>query len=475
MNSSHELTWSSVLCAIAIAIIIVVPDLSPRIFLGDSLSYLAATQINWWPNDRSMLYPAIIKTIWMTFSSLSPLFYLQAAAFGITTGIAALIINRGLGVRNAVAIPVILLIAIDPLRLVWPSFIMTETFSILSTSLSIYFLVGYIAKPRVRGIIGVALVGFISYLLRSIDMPIFATALLLTPLAIALIDRHASVPETVGRPLSARRALFHTTVGLCLFVSLYAGYVQIYRATIGQPASLPYQPQLTLLCPMIPLISVSMFPDQAMGQRILARADPWFRDIRARNAECFSPTGLRQLVIAEAGSMAEAERVAAVVNRRILMTNPAEVVAMAFRTIGDYFDFDYMREVMAVDVGIGRSDAAEVSRQLKEFFGISPDNHVYISPTMLYYIGSASLIWIVVLSPIVLFLSTMWLAPRSLVGWLMTAIVTYYVFVPGGLLTVRACARYLQPVSFFFLVALAFLCETYLQRAASSRASARTL
>ena len=156
---------------LAIKLLLLWLDPTPKLYMGDSGSYIHTALTGWIPPDRSYLYGYVVRWLAVWPHSFTPLLVVQALASGATAIVFALICSRFFRMSNTISFSFGLLCALDPCQLVWERYIMTETFSLLLYVLVLYWSLLYVRDRRIWQLavvqaLSVMLFGFrISYLL----------------------------------------------------------------------------------------------------------------------------------------------------------------------------------------------------------------------------------------------------------------------------------------------------------------------
>jgi hypothetical protein len=94
-------------------------DPAPKLFMGDSWSYISTGLTGWIPGDRSYFYGYLVRWLAVWPHSFTPLLVVQALASGATAILFALICSRFFEMSNTVSFLFGSLCAVDPCQLVW--------------------------------------------------------------------------------------------------------------------------------------------------------------------------------------------------------------------------------------------------------------------------------------------------------------------------------------------------------------------
>jgi hypothetical protein len=179
--------WRFCVLVLAIKLLLLWLDPTPKLFMGDSGSDVRTALIGSIPRDRSYFYGYLVRWLAVWPHSFTPLLVAQALASGATAIVFALICSRFFGMSNRLSFLFGLMCALDPCQLVWERYVMTETFSLLVYALVLYWSLAYLRdrwlwQLAVVQALSVLLIGFrMSYLLVvqacTILLPLIAFAL----------------------------------------------------------------------------------------------------------------------------------------------------------------------------------------------------------------------------------------------------------------------------------------------------------
>src|SRR5215475_9955910 len=133
---------------LAIKLLLLWLDPTPKLFMGDSWSYISTALTGWIPWDRSYFYGYLIRWLAVWPHSFAPLLVVQTLASGATAIVFALICSRFFEMSANLSFLFGLLCALDPLQLVWERYVMTETFSLLVYALVLYWSLAYLRARR---------------------------------------------------------------------------------------------------------------------------------------------------------------------------------------------------------------------------------------------------------------------------------------------------------------------------------------
>ena len=173
--------WLFCLLVLAIKLLLLLLDSSPKLFMGDSGSYIWTALTGWIPPDRSYFYGYTVRWLAVLPKSFTPLLIIQALAGAATAIIFAMICSGFFEISKALSYFFGLLCALDPCQVVWERYVMTDTFSLLIYVLVLYSSFLYLRNRRiwllaVVQVLSVALIGF-----RMSYLPMVQASTLLLP------------------------------------------------------------------------------------------------------------------------------------------------------------------------------------------------------------------------------------------------------------------------------------------------------
>jgi len=85
--------WLFCALVLAIKLVLLWLDPTPKLFMGDSWSYIWTALKGWIPEDRSYFYGYLVRWLALFPHSFTPLLVIQALASGATATVFALICN----------------------------------------------------------------------------------------------------------------------------------------------------------------------------------------------------------------------------------------------------------------------------------------------------------------------------------------------------------------------------------------------
>src|SRR5882724_6308828 len=213
---------------LAIKLLVLWLDSTPKLYMGDSGSYIRTALIGSIPRDRSYFYGYLVRWLAVWPHSLTPLLVIQSLASGATAIVFALICSRFFEMSDSLSFLFGLLCALDPCQLVWERYVMTETFSLFVYALVLYWSLAYLRERRLWQLavvqaLSVLLIGFrMSYLLV-----VQACTILLPLIAFARCALPALRKRSEARALEAgvlTQGLTHVIASIAMMFVMHGAY-----------------------------------------------------------------------------------------------------------------------------------------------------------------------------------------------------------------------------------------------------------
>ena len=231
--------WLFCVLIFAIKLLLLWLDATPKLYMGDSGSYIHTALIGSIPRDRSYFYGYLVRWLAVWPHSFTTLLVTQALASGATAIVFALICSRFFEMSNRLSFFFGLMCALDPCQLVWERYVMTETFSLLVYVLVLYWSLAYLRNRRLWQLavvqaLSVLLIGFrMSYLLVvqacTILLPLIAFARCGLP---ALRKRSgARAPEAAV----LATVLMHVVASVAMMFVMHGAYKYAGSRLLSQP------------------------------------------------------------------------------------------------------------------------------------------------------------------------------------------------------------------------------------------------
>ena len=458
-------------CALifAIKLLLLWLEPTPRLFMGDSWSYVHTALIGSIPRDRSYFYGYLIRWLAVWPHSFNPLLVAQALASGATAIVSALICSRFFEMSNRLSFLFGLLCALDPCQLVWERYVMTETFSLLVYVLVLYWSLAYLRDRRLWQLavvqaISVLLIGFrMSYLLVvqacTILLPLIAFARFALP---RLRNRsEARVPK--GTALTT--GLMHVIASIAMMFVMHDAYKYANGWLSKREPAYLHDAGVHLAAVWAPALEPSDATDSRFRD-LIANGDQFkIDDLTLRNAQRFGEGFLIDRWRKIEKNRRKSDRIARETAMNALRRRPLQIAGLALKTYMGYWGVVSIQSYAREDLGYGELSDEQL-KTLAEKFGFRTVEHLPALPYSLsqrYFLGAWPYYFIVVVSPLVCGFA-IWLGRHRAFAFLLF-IHASILMVVVTVLSPQACLRYLQPVSLLTLLSIAICVDGLVRRA----------
>src|SRR6476660_3932769 len=129
-HHSQAKWWLFCLAIVVFKLLLLAIDPLPKLYLGDSISYLYTALSGWIPEDRSFFYGYLIQWLCLRAQSLTPLLIAQIFLGASVAVIVAWICRVIFSLSEKLSYLFGFLCASDPLQVAWGRYVMTETWSL---------------------------------------------------------------------------------------------------------------------------------------------------------------------------------------------------------------------------------------------------------------------------------------------------------------------------------------------------------
>ena len=465
--------WLFCALVIAIKLLLLWLDPTPKLFLGDSWSYIWTALTGWIPGDRSYLYGYVLRGLALWPHSFTPLLVIQALSSGTTAIVVALICNRFFEMSNRLSFLFGLLCALDPSQLVWERYVMTEPFSLLVYVLVLYWSLSYLRDRRLWQLavvqaLSVLLIGFrMSYLLVVQGCTILLPLIAFARCAIPALGKRFEQRTLGSRVLTI--GLTHVIASVVMMFAMHGAYKYANgRLSKREPAYL-YETGSHLAAVWAPALEPSDATDPRFGD-IIANGDQFkINDLDLRNAQQYGEGLLIKRWREIERKRRKNERVAQETAINALRRRPLEIVGLAVKTYMGYLSPVSIGRYARVDLGYGKLRDDQL-KALAEKFGFQTVNRLPVLPYSLlqqYFLVAWPYYFIVVVSPLICALA-IWLGRHRAFAFLFFIHASILMVVVTAL-SPQACVRYLQPVSVLTLLSIAICVDGFASRATRRR------
>jgi hypothetical protein len=443
-------------------------DPVPKLFMGDSASYLWTAVSGWVPPDRSFLYGYVIRWSSLWTKSLTLLLLLQTFFGAVTAILVALVCRWIFALTARMSYLFGILCSLDPLQLVWQRYVMTETISLFSYVLMLLFSFLYLKERRLWQL---AIVQALSVLVISFRM----SYLLVVQLSALFLPLIAFLPEiramfrkrstTWSKMLLAKSVGSHLALGILFMFVLHQGYRHLNGRLAGREPAYLHTSGLSILTTWAPILKPIDAPDPRFAKLISEGGQFRLNDISAREAQLYSPGHLAARWKTTEPRRSISEQVAKQTALHALLRNPMGVATLGAKTFLRYWDFNRLYRYAKRDLGKAENNWPKTRTwDLAAHFSLSPprpgDAETY---TLLqqYFLRSQLYYYVVLLSPLIcsglIFLVTEgYVFLLVFHSWILFGTIT--------LLSKDVSVRYLQPMSLLTILIFAVFVKAVTDR-----------
>ncbi len=432
-------------------------DPLPKLFMGDSGSYIWTALTGWIPPDRSFLYGYVIRWVAVFSGSLSPLLLLQTFLGAMIAVTVAITCRRFFGLSLSLSYLFGLLCALDPLQLVWERYVMAETVSLFLYAALLICSFFYLRQRQMwqlilLQLIGVLLISFrISYLLV-----VEASTLLWPILAFAPRFRQFRRSDLSASPLLS--AALHLGLSLVFFFGFHYTYKRINGYLADRPPAYLYSSGFSILAAWAPTLRAEDSPDARLADIIQHGAEIDLTDPGHRNNQLYYRGFLTDRWRTAEPNVAIADRVAKQTALHSLTHRPLGVVELGLKTFVSYF---YLKSIyQQAKSDLGNADwPTPMTRTMAARFRLSaPEASAAAHFTLLqrYFLRSHPYWYLVIFSPLICALLFLFLGETYI--FILFAHASIFL-ATDCFLVVTASVRYLQPLSLITILAAALVAK----------------
>jgi len=468
----------------ALKLLLFAIDPVPKLYMGDSGSYIWTALTGWIPPDRSFFYGYVIRWTALWTGSLTWLVVVQVCLSAVTCILFSSITRVVFELPKRWSYVFGFLCAIDPLQLLYERYVMTEAISLCLYAFVIYHSFLYLKTHRLRNLVivqaaSVLLIGFrMSFLLQvqinTIILPLIAFA----PDVLKRI-RHRPLAE--ASPMSAARVCAgHLLLSVTLTLLLHAGYKRTNGWLAHREPDYLYSTGITLLAFWAPVLQPEDAPDPRLAD-LIRRGDEFdLKNPAFRNAQRFGPGHLIDRLSKVVRNPSKADSLAKKTALHALGRDPLGVLGIGWRTYVGYWNVTAMKKYAEADFSFRNPPGDELIALLASRFHLSyAKDTTAMSAIQLYYIVAWPYYFLILLAPL---LSGLAIALRSVRKYATLLFVHISIMMAMAMTFGSDSLRYFQPISFMTLLVLALGAKIALRSvrkdeaiAGGQRSSAETL
>jgi hypothetical protein len=436
-NTAWRSCLQFALIAVVAKLIFLAADPQIRIFLGDSASYAWTALSGWIPPDRSYSYGFLLRILAVWPHSLVPVLIVQSACGALTACLAAVIAVRYFDASFRTGCAAALLVAIEPLGLVFERFMMTEAVASLILALTTYLALSYLRQRKLLALIFFQLLGILLVSLRLVLLP----AMLVAGLALPFLGS-----------TRWRLRLRDAAISAVLMAFLHYSYCSLTGHLSAKEPAYQYSGGSFLLAAWSPAAAPADFYAAGLPPELFAKIALPLGG-HSREQQRWLPGGIISVVVEAVGEKA-ADQTAKKIALNILERDPLAVMRVVISTVFDYFNLPYVTDAMLQDRGGHREVSAEYRKVFRDNFSfeVMPDPDQQSAVTY-YYTYALPWYWLLLLSPFLLgFMASRKPERRSIYLFLVLESVVLLAGISA--MSCRVSVRYLQPLAMPAVLAL---------------------
>lgn len=397
--------WLFCLLIFALKFFILALDPLPRLFMGDSGSYLWTAMTGWIPDDRSFFYGYVVRWVSVGRESLTPLLLLQAFLSGVIALVAATIGRAIFRFPVWLAYALGFVCALDPLQLVWERYVMTETLSLFFYVLVLCSSFLYLRERRFSYLVfahlfGVMVIGFrMSFLLMIQLNAVLLPFLAFLPVIIESLRGRLAWP---ARLQAGKLAAAHFLVSILAMLALHAGYKQLNGWMAQTAPTYLRSAGNHVLAAWAPVIEPEDAPDPRLAEIIRQGNDYNIKDLTVRASQLYQAGFLFDRWAQVEKDEEHFHQVVKQTALNALRRNPLQILGLGWRTFGAYWNLADLRVYARADLGYVDMTPANASDLAEKFhYSLSPKvSEAPPSTLHRYYVAAAPYCWVILLSPI---------------------------------------------------------------------------
>jgi hypothetical protein len=453
-------TQSWVLFSVSIflfKIILFALDPTPKLYMGDSGSYLYTATSGWIPEDRSYLYGFVIRWTALWTHSLACLLLFQLLASTVAALLFAAICRSIFSLRARWSYLLGLLCALDPLQLLYERYVMTEALSLCLYAAALYFSLRYIRQRRLADLaiiqaISVALIAFrMSFLMLVQIDTVLLPLLAFSGMILGALRQKRLEGESRWSPL--RGCGGHLLASLALMLGLHAGYKNLTGYLAHREPAYLHATGITLLAALAPILEPADSPDPALADLISHGDEFEIKAFYLRNSQRFSDGRLVDRWLKLEPDPGKADKLARRTALHALLRDPIGVAGLAWQTYAIYWDIPSMIRCATRDFSFSNKPSDDLISVLADQFNATLDkDNETLSVLQHYYVAAWPYYFLILVAPIVAGLP---LVRRFHPEFGTLLFIHISLMLAVTMLFGGESVRYFQPISYAMLLAIA--------------------
>ena len=457
------------LAVLALKFLLLGLDPLPKLYLGDSLSYLYTAISGWIPGQRSFVYGYVIRWTCFWTANLTSLVVLQVFLSSVIAIIVAWICRAMFDLPEALSYLFGFLCVIDPLQLAWERYVMTETCSLFFYALVVQQSFVYLRSRRMVTLLAIQVLSVITISFRMSFLIVVQVMAVALPV-IAFFAEPRSTKPAVGQrwrlELLKRGAFWrHLAASVATMFLLDQGYQHVNGFLSHREPARLYDTGYFLLAIWAPALQPQDAADPRLAEIIRHGSEFGLRDFALRDGQLFSPGFLVDRWRHAESDPHKSGKIAVRTAFNAFYRDPATVIGLAAKT---YFAFWFwsdhsIRKIAKFDLGNGTGLTDSERADLAKWFHWAPlpeSRRQVRTMTTWYYEAASPYFFLVLLSPLVS-VALLFIA-RNKVDALLLFAHTTVLLTSTFLLSLHPDTRFLHPLSFLTLLNLALAVKSFL-------------
>ena len=467
--TSESNWWLFCLGIVVLKFLLLAVDSAPKLYLGDSISYIWTALTGWIPEDRSYFYGFVIRGLSVWTHSLTPLLIVQAALGAVIAIVLTRICRTSFGLSERLSYLFGFLCAIDPLQLLWERYVMTETFSLFFYALFLQQSFDYLQRRRITNLVLIQFLSIMAVGFRVVYLLSGQIAAVALPL-IAFISQSPAPPPPSGpfaRLQFLKRPILwqHLAVSVCAMVLFDQSYKHAYGFVAHREPAYLYQSGYFLLTSWAPALQPQDATDPRLAKIIEQGNEYGLRDLDLRDSQRFRSGRLIDRWRRVEPDRRKTNEIAARTALNAFRRDPATVIGLAAKTYFLFYNVNNMKRFLTYELGAGTLQPSHVALLAERFHWTGPADIAAepMTVTRWYYVAAWPYYFLPLLSP--LFAAALLVFARNkALAWFL-CIQTIVMFGVITLLSMFPIMRYFQSLSLLALLNVALVVKSLLPKA----------
>ena len=455
------------LAVLALKFLLLGLDPLPKLYLGDSGSYLATAVTGWIPGQRSFVYGYVIRWTSLWTGSLTWLLCLQVFLSSVIAIIVAWICRAIFDLPEALSYLFGFLCVIDPLQLAWERYVMTETCSLFFYALVVQQSFVYLRSRRMVTLLAIQVLSVITISFRMsflITVQVMAVGLPVIAFCAEPQPTKPAVGQQWRLQLLKRGAFWrHLAASAAMMFLLDQGYQHVNGFLSHREPARLYDTGYFLLAIWAPALQQQDAADPRLAEIIRHGSEFGLRNIESRNWQFFGPDGLVERWRHTEPDARKSGEIAVRTALNAFYRDPATVIGLAAKTYLAFWSGHSIRKIAKPDLGIDvpLTDAGCTALAVWFHWTAVSDSRRQVQTMITWYYEAASPYFFLVLLSPVLSLALLFVARNKAYALLLFAHTTV-LLTSTFLLSIGLYPRYLHPLSFLTLLNLALAVKSLL-------------